>query len=571
MRARRCASVAGVAALLALYLSAPSVATSVAEVAFADITKSTGITFAHVSAPEKKYILESMSGGVALVDHDRDGLLDVYLVNSPTVATAADPRSARSELWRNRGDGTFTDVTEKAGVGYPGWGMGVAAADFDNDGWVDLYVTCYGRNRLYRNNGDGTFTDVSERAAVSDPRWSAGAAFADYDGDGWLDLFVANYLDIRLDALPAFGKGKFCEFHGIPVQCGPRGLPGAGDSLYRNNRDGTFADVSTKAGVADPAGRFGLGASWGDFDADGRPDLYVANDSGPNFLYRNNGGGTFTDVGLQSGTALSEDGKEQGSMGVAIGDYDHRGRWSIFVTNFSDEYNALYRQEKGFLFSDVSFASQSGQSSLPFVGWGTHFLDYDNDGWLDLLVVNGHVYPQVERAALPARYRQRKLLYRNNRNGTFAEIAASAGQALMEPAVSRGSAAGDLDNDGDLDIVVNNLDGAPTVLRNDGGNRQNFLSVDLVGRTSNRSAIGALVTVTAGDLVQRAERRSGASYLSQDDARLHFGLGARTALDFVDVRWPSGTVQRFSGVRANTFVRIVEGAREPETIAAARR
>ena len=566
----RYASLSGVAALVALYLSAPPVATSVTEVTFTDITRSTGITFSHVSAPEKKYILESMSGGVALFDFDRDGLLDVYLVNSPTVATAADPRGARSELWRNRGDGTFTDVTDKAGVGYPGWGMGVAAADFDNDGWDDLYVTCYGSNRLYRNNGDGTFADVTEKAAVKDPRWSSGAAFADYDGDRWLDLFVANYLDIRLDALPEFGKGKFCEFHGIPVHCGPRGLPGAGDSLYRNNGDGTFTDVSTKAGVADPAGRFGLGGAWGDFDADGRPDLYVANDGGPNFLYRNNGGGTFTDVGLESGTALSEDGKEQGSMGVAIGDYDHSGRWSIFVTNLFDEYNALYRQDKGLLFSDVSFASQTGQSSLPFVGWGTHFFDYDNDGWLDLLVVNGHVYPQVERAALGARYRQRKLLYRNNRNGTFAETASTAGQALMEPAVSRGSAAGDLDNDGDLDIVVNNLDGAPTVLRNDGGNRQNFLNVDLVGRASNRSAIGALVTVTAGDLVQRAERRSGASYLSQDDARLHFGLGTRTALDSVDVRWPSGIVQRFSGLRANTFVKIVEGAREPETVAVRR-
>ena len=551
------------AALIAAYLSVPSVRSFEGQVTFTDITKESGITFSHVSSPDKKYILESMSGGVALFDFDRDGSLDVYLVNSPTVATAGDVRSARSELWRNRGDGTFVDVTDKAGVGYPGWGMGVAAGDFDGDGWDDLYVTCYGPNRLYRNNGDGTFADVTYNGSVGDPRWSAGAAFADYDGDGSLDLFVANYVDIRLDALPEFGKGKYCAFHGIPVQCGPRGLPGSGDSLYRNTGNGTFADVSKQAGVSDPGGRFGMGVAWSDFDADGRPDLFVANDTGPNFLYKNNGNGTFSDVGLQSGTAVSEDGKEQASMGVAIGDVNHTGRWSIFVTNFSDEYNALYRHEKAFLFSDVSFASQTAQASLPFVGWGTHFFDYDNDGWLDLLVVNGHVYPQVERAGLTTAYRQRKLLYRNNRNGKFIETSSTAGPVMMQPAVSRGSAAGDLDNDGDLDVVINNLDGAPTVLRNDGGNRGNFLVVDLEGRKGTRSAIGAVVTVRAGDLVQQAERRSGGSYLSHNDMRLHFGLETRTEIDSVDVRWPNGAVQHVSGVRPNSFIRLVEGERAP--------
>lgn len=535
-----------------------------AAVTFTDVTKATGITFSHVSAPDKKYIVESMSGGVALLDFDRDGRLDIYLVNSLTVATAGEPRSARSELWRNRGDGTFVDVTEKAGVGYPGWGMGVAAGDFDNDGWEDLYVTCFGPNRLYRNRGDGTFSDVTTAAAVGDPRWSAGAAFGDYDNDGWIDLFVANYVDVRLDALPEFGKGKYCAFHGLPVQCGPRGLPGAGDSLYRNNRDGTFTDVSREAGVADPAGRFGMGVAWSDFNADGRADLFVANDVGPNFLYRNNGDGSFTDVGLQSGTALSEDGESQASMGVAVGDYDHTGRWSIFVTNFSDEYNALYRHEKDFLFTDASFVSQTAKASLPMVGWGAHFFDYDNDGWLDLLAVNGHVYPQVEGAGLSTSYRQRMLLYRNGRNGTFTETTAAAGPALMEPRVSRGSAAGDLDNDGDLDLVVNNLDGAPTVLRNDGGNSRHFLVVDLEGRERNRSAIGARVTVRAGDLVQTAERRSGGSYLSQNDPRLHFGLGAWTAAVSVEVRWPNGAVQQFTDVPADAFIRITEGAAAPE-------
>lgn len=528
-------------------------------VTFTDVTRESRITFSHIWSPDKKYILESMSGGVAVFDFDHDGLPDVYLVNSPTVATAGDPHSARSELWRNLGDGTFADVTDKAGVGYPGWGMGAVAADFDNDGWDDLYVTCYGPNHLYRNNHNGTFSDVTAAAGVGDPRWSTGAAFADYDGDGWLDLFVANYVDTRLEALPEFGKGKFCEFHGTPVQCGPRGLPGSGDALYHNKGDGTFEDVSNKAGVADPDKRFGMGAIWSDFNGDGRPDLYVANDAGANYLYKNNGNGTFTDIALQAGTALSEDGKEQGSMGIAIGDYDHSGGWSIFVTNFSDEYNALYRPDKAFQFTDVSFTSRTARRSNPFVAWGTHFLDYDNDGWIDLLVVNGHVYPQVEHAGPATPYAQPKLLLRNNHDGTFADVTSTSGAALMVPAVSRGSAAVDLDNDGDLDVVINNLDGAPTILRNDGGNRHNFVVVDLEGDKSNRSALGAVVTVRAGDLVQRAERRSGDSYLSHSDGRLHFGLGSQTRVDSIEVRWPNGTVQRFGENPANAFIKIVEG------------
>ncbi len=535
-------------------------------VTFTDITKASRITFSHVWSTDKKYILESMSGGVAVFDFDNDGLLDVYLVNSPTVATAGDPRSARSELWRNQADGTFVDVTDKAGVGYPGWGMGAVSADFDNDGWDDLYVTCYGPNRLYHNNHDGTFSDVAEKAAVADPRWSTGATFGDYDGDGWLDLFVANYVDIRLNALPQFGQGKFCEFHGVPVQCGPRGLPGSGDSLYRNKGDGTFEDVSVKAGVADASGRFGMGAAWIDFNGDEKPDLFVANDAGPNYLYKNNGNGTFTDVALQAGTALSEDGKEQGSMGVAIGDYNHSGTWSIFVTNFADEYNALYRHDKEFQFTDVSFASQTAKPGVPLVGWGTHFLDYDNDGWLDLLVVNGHVYPQVERAGSTSSYAQAKLLFRNSHNGTFVDVTSTSGAALTARAVSRGSATIDFDNDGDLDVIINNLDGAPTMLRDDGGNRQNFVVIDLEGRTSNRSAIGAIVTIRTGDVVQRAVRQSGDSYLSHSDARLHFGLGPQTKVDSVEVRWPKGSVQRFRDVAANTFIKIVEGRTEVQEV-----
>jgi hypothetical protein len=435
----------------------------------------------------------------------------------------------------------------------------VTTGDYDNDGWEDLYVTCFGPNRLYRNNRDGTFTDATEKAGVSDPRWSTGAAFADYDNDGWLDLFVANYADVRLDALPEFGKGKTCQYQGLPVQCGPRGLPGSGDSLFHNNRDGTFTDVAIQAGVADPAGRFGMGVAWCDFNDDGYVDLYVANDTGPNFLYRNNRNGTFTDVGLASGTALSENGEAQASMGVAIGDYDRRGRWSIFVTNFSDEYNAFYRHDKDFLFADASYVTQTAKPSLPFVGWGTGFFDYDNDGWLDLFVANGHVYPQVGRTGLQTTYRQRPLLYRNRRDGTFTECAAEHGPALSAPGVGRGAAFGDLDNDGDLDIVVSDLDGAPTILRNDGGNRNNFLVIDLAGTNSNRSALGARVKVTSGGFVQTDERRGGGSYLSQNDTRLHFGLEKRGRVDTVQVRWPSGGTQVFANLPVNAFVRLTEG------------
>ena len=540
-------------------ISSPSSVRSDQRVVFTDVTSASGIAFKHVFSPEKRYILESMSGGVAFFDYDNDGRLDIYFVNSPTVASAADPRSARSELWRNKGDGTFTDVTDKAGVGFPGFGMGVATGDYDNDGWEDMYVTCFGANRLYRNNGDGTFTDVAAKAGVTDPRWSTGAAFGDYDNDGLLDLFVANYVDLKLDALPEFGKGKHCQFQGMSVHCGPQGLKGAGDSLFRNKGDGTFTDMSNQAGVSDKEGLFGLGVVWCDFNEDGFIDLYVANDTGANYLYQNRGNGTFSEIGLMSGAALSEDGKGQASMGIAIGDYDHRGRWNLFVTNFSDEYNAFYRHEKGFTFTDVSYATQTGRASLPYVGWGCGFFDYDNDGWLDLMVVNGHVYPQLAMAKLKIAYPQRKLFYRNTRNGAFAEIGGQAGPAMDEPSVSRGAAFGDLDNDGDVDVVINNLDGAPTLLRNDGGNGNNFLVINLIGGKSNRSAYGARVKVTAGDLTQIAERRSGGSYISQNDARLHFGLEKRTKVDSVEIRWPGGKVETLTNVPINSFISIREG------------
>ncbi len=526
---------------------------------FVEITEASGVHFKHVAAPEKRYIVESMSGGVALFDYDNDGYLDIYFTNSLTVDAASNSWSARSALYHNNGDGTFTDVTDRSRLAYPGWAMGVAAGDYDGDGFLDLYVTCLGPNRLYHNNGDGTFTDVTGKAGVDDPRWSTGAAFGDYDHDGYLDLFVANYIDFRLTDLPEFGKGKFCQFRGVPVQCGPRGLPGAGDALFHNNGDGTFTDVTQRAGVSDPEGRYGLGVLWSDLDGDGWVDLFVANDAGPNFLYKNNRNGTFTEIGYPAGIAVGEDGNEQGSMGVAIADFNHDGLLDIFVTNFDDEYNALYRHDSPMTFTDVSYASKLAQVSIPYVGWGTDFADFDNDGWLDLMVVNGHVYPQMDQVKTGIGYAQRKLLHRNNRDGTFSEIAAEAGEALMLKQVSRGAAFGDIDNDGDVDVVINNLDGAPMILRNDGASQNHWITVKTVGSKPNTQGLGARVRVVAGDLVQINEVRSGGSYLSQNDVRLHFGLDKRTRVDRIEVRWPTGLVDRAESIAANQCVVIQEG------------
>jgi enediyne biosynthesis protein E4 len=428
--------------------------------------------------------------------------------------------------------------------------MGVCVGDYNNDGWLDIYVTCLGPNRLFRNNGDGTFTEVGKDLGVDDDRWSAGCGFADYNGNGRLDLYVANYVDFKLDDLPEFGKGSFCQYRGIPVQCGPRGLPGAGNALFRN--DGArFVDVSEEAGVHDPDGNYGLGVIWTDLNRNGFPDLFVANDARPNLLFENNGDGTFTELGFISGTAVGEDGSEQGCMGVAVGDYDRDGDLDIFISNFSDEYNVLYRQERPFVFTDVSFASRTAESSFPFVGWGTEFVDFNNNGWLDLFVANGHVYPQVDNVNLGTSYAQRKLLYRNNGDGTFVEAAANHGDALMQPRVSRGAAFGDLDNDGDIDVVVNDLDGFPMILRNDGGNRKNWLRVRLKRDGPNRFGLGAWVKVQTGEFVQSSEVRSGSSYLSQNDLRQHFGLGDATMVDRVEVHWPDGEVTIRENVEVN--------------------
>ncbi len=524
-----------------------------------DVTAASGIRFKHLAAPEKKYIVESMSGGVLIVDYDRDGWPDIYFTNSPTVEMALKGEKARGALYHNNHDGTFTETTDKAGIASPCFAMGGAVGDYNNDGWPDLYVTCLGGNVLYRNNGDGTFTDVTKQAGVADGRWSTGAAFADFDGDGFVDLMVSNYVDFHLDDLPGFGKSPTCKFRGIDVQCGPRGLKGGGDALFHNNGDGTFTDISKAAGVEDAPGYYGLGVIWSDFGNTGRPDIYVANDSTPNYLYRNGGHGKFDEIGLESGTAVSGDGSEQGSMGVAVADYNHTGRLSIYVTNFADEFNTLYRNDGAWGFTDVSYDSGLALASLPYVKWGTAFVDLDNDGWPDLFSVNGHVYPQVDTTPSGARYREPSNLLLNERDGTFCDAGALAGPAIREPKVSRGLAAADLDNNGNVDLVVENLDGTPTILHNEGLPGTHWVSFELSGTKSNRLALGARIKLTAGGVTQMDEVRSGGSYLSQNDLRVHFGLGKADKIDSVEVRWPSGHVDTLTNLQTNQFFSVLEG------------
>ncbi len=523
-----------------------------------DVTQKAGIRFQHTYDPEKKYIVESMSGGVLLLDYDRDGWLDIYFTNAPSVAGALKGEKARGALYHNNHDGTFTDVTDKAGIATPGYADGGAVGDYNNDGWPDIYITSLGGNVLYRNNGDGTFTDVTAKAGVADGRYSTGATFGDYDNDGYVDLFVSNYVDFKLNDLPGFGQIPTCKYRGRDVQCGPRGLRGAGDSLFHNNGDGTFTNVSKATGTDDPDGFYGLGSVFVDLNNSGRADLYVANDSGPNFLYKNEGKGKFSEMGLESGTAVSEDGSEQGSMGLALGDYDHSGRPSIYVTNFADEYDTLYKNEGNYDFHDVSYKSGVALPSLPWVKWGDAFFDLDNDGWLDLIAVSGQVYPQM--GGLPgAGYQQPKILNMNQGNGTFCDASQQAGPALQEKRVSRGVAIGDLFNDGNMDVVVEDLDGPPMVLRNKGVPGRHWVSFELAGTKTNRLGINARVKITAGSMTQTSQVLSGASYLSQNDLRQHFGVGSATKIDSVEIDWPSGTVDRMTNLEVEKFYSVLEG------------
>ena len=524
-----------------------------------DVTATAGITFTHTSSPTKKYIFESMSGGVIVIDYDRDGWPDLYFTNAPTIDMAIAGQAAPGALYRNNRDGTFTDVTAGSGLSRPCLNMGGAVGDYDNDGWPDLYLTCLGGNLLFHNNGNGTFSDVTAKAGVRDGRWSAGAAFGDYDGDGLVDLAVVNYVDLHLNDLPRFGGAPNCKYRGVDVQCGPRGLNGAGDSLFHNNGDGTFTDVSKAAGVSDAHGYYGLGVIWADLTGSGHPDLYVTNDSTPKYLYRNLGNGRFEEIGYESGTALSTEGAEQASMGIAVGDYNHTGRPSLYITNFESENDDLYRNDGGSTFTEVAYAAGVGFSSLPWVKWGTAFVDLDNDGWLDLITATGHVYPQVDQIPGESGYRQPKLLNMNQQDGTFCDASLQAGPALQQRHVSRGLAVADLFNDGNMDVVINDLDGHPMLLRNRGIPNRHWITLELAGTRSNRLALNARVKVTAGATVQTDEVHSGGSYLSQSDLRLHFGLGSATRVDSLEVRWPSGAVDRITGLAADHAYSILEG------------
>jgi hypothetical protein len=525
-----------------------------------NITASTGIRFHHLSSPEAKYIVESMSGGVALLDYDGDGWLDIYFTNAPSVSMFQSGVKARAALYHNNHDGTFTDVTEKAGVGYPCWAMGVAVGDINNDGWPDLAVSCFGGVVLYRNNHDGTFTDITKSSGLAqDKGWAAGVAFGDYDNDGFADLFVPHYVDLDLSHLPAFGKELTCTYHEIAVQCGPRGLKGSPDSLYHNNKDGTFTEVSRQAGVEDPQGYFGLQAVWSDFDNDGKLDLFVGNDGEPNYLYRNEGNGHFKEIANDAGVALSEDGNEQANMGIALGDYTRTGRQSIAISHFSEDYAVLYRNEGSLNFTDVAHTAHIAQSTLPYVGWGDAFLDTDNRGLLDLILVNGHVYPQVDNAKLGTTYREPKLLFWNNGDGTFRDVSHEAGSALAVPQISRGLAVGDLFNTGRLDVVIENLTGEPMILEAKSDPANHWASLQLEGNPSNRLALNARVYVRTGTVQQMQEVLSGGSYLSQSDLRLHFGLGTSSHMDEVQVHWPDGKQQSFRDLAVDRFYRLKEG------------
>ena len=531
---------------------------------FRDLTREAGIDFSSPLSPEKRYILESVSGGVALLDYNRDGLLDVYLVNSLTVATADRPELAPSALYRNDskrdasgvpGTLEFSDQAAAAGVAGTGWGVGVCVADVDGNGYPDLYVTGVGRNHLFLNRDGETFADATDAAGVAGGGWSTGCGFADADRDGDLDLFVARYLDLDLEKLPEFGRGELCQYRGIPVQCGPRGLPGASDLFFLNDGRGKFTEAGAAAGLADGEKKFGLGLGWFDADGDGWQDLYVANDTNANYLYLNRKDGTFEQASYLLGAAVSEDGKEQGSMGIAIGDYLNEGWLSLLVTNFSEEYNTLYRNHGGEYFTDASFRSRTAAASVRHVGWGTAFADVDNDGWLDLLVVNGHVYPQIDAIELEASapYRQRRMLFMNRGDGGFEEVTASAGP-LAQEAVSRGLAVGDLDNDGRLDLVINDLDGKAQLLRNETPDAGHWLAVRLEGKGLVKDGIGALITVSSGGRRRIRPVRSGTSYLSQDDLRQHFGLGAAGTVDAVEVLWPDGSTSKRERVQADRLI-----------------
>jgi hypothetical protein len=529
---------------------------------FTNIAREAGLTARTVYGGQEtnKYLLETTGCGAAAFDYDGDGWIDVFLVNGTTLEGFPKGQEPTNHLYRNKGDGTFEDVTRRAGLAQSGWGQGACAGDYDNDGREDLFVTYWGQNRLYRNVGDGTFEDVTSKAGVVDKRtrWGAGCAFLDYDRDGRLDILAANYIDLDLSSTPVPDSG-LCRFKGLAVACGPPGLPGGKNVLYRNRGGGTFEDVSEKSGITRARGTYGLGVATVDFDNDGWIDVYVANDSNPSALYRNNRDGTFTDIGVTAGCAYSQDGKPQAGMGIAIGDYDRSGTMDLFKTNFAGDTSTLYANTGEGLCEDRTFAGGIGLNTR-WLGWGVGFLDLENDGWLDLFLVNGHVYPEVERIKTEAGYKQRKVVYRNLRNGRFADVTEQLGPPATTPKAGRGAAFADFDNDGDLDIVVNNVHDTPDLFRLDQTGERHWIALKLVGTESNRSAIGARVRLVTADGVQLQEVRGGGSYYSQSDLRVHFGLGQSRSVERIEVRWPNGTSEAWTGLAVDRFHTLKEGS-----------
>ena len=529
---------------------------------FVDNAEKAGLTMTTVFGGKdtKKYIIETTGTGVAIFDYDNDGWPDIFLVNGTTLEGFPAGTGPTNHLYRNNHDGTFTDVTTKAGLASTGWGQGVCAGDYDNDGWEDLYVTYYGKNRLYRNQ-QGVFTEVAEKSGVAGTgkAWGTGCAFVDYDRDGLLDLMVANYVDFDMANAPAPGERASCVWKGVPVMCGPRGLPGAKNILYHNLGGGKFEDVTAKAKIDQTSGHYAFSVTTLDFDDDGWPDIYVACDSTPSILYHNNRDGTFTDVAVTAGAAYNEDGREQAGMGSTVADYDGDGRLDIFKTNFSDDTSTLYHNNGNGTFDDVTFAAGLGLYTR-YLGWGTMFLDIDNDGWPDLLLVNGHVYPEVDKQSLGSSYQEPRILYRNNGNKTFTDISAQAGPGITEVRAGRGLAVGDLWNDGRMSAVISNMNAAPSLLVNQVRSANHWVGIRTVGTKSNRDGIGARLSVKAGTRVLVDEVRSGSSYDSNNDMRVHFGLGAAAKIDWVQIRWPSGLTERFENVAVDAIHTLKEGS-----------
>jgi hypothetical protein len=539
-------------------------AAAASAVTFVDVGREAGLNAPNVwgAVDRKRYIIEAKGSGLAFFDYDNDGWLDIYLTNGTRLDTNWPAGKApTSHLYKNNRDGTFTDVTEKSGLARTGWQTGVCVGDYDNDGLNDLFCTFWGHNALFHNNGDGTFTDVTQKARLynEQTRWGAGSCWLDYDRDGRLDLFVCNYIKLDPEKLPS-QNDIYCQWKGIPVMCGPRGLTGDTNILYHNNGDGTFTDVSEKAGILKPGPRYSITPVSYDFDNDGWPDIYVAVDSEPSILFRNNHDGTFTDIAVMAGCAYSADGHEQSGMGVAVADYDCDGWFDIFKTNFADDTCNLYHNNGDGTFSDVTFASGVGINNR-YVAWGCGFIDYDNDGWADILQVNGHVYPEIDTHDVGQTFKNPRLVYKNLGNGKFKDVSAEMGPGISEKFSSRGAAFGDYDNDGDIDALVLNMNDLPSLLRNDGGNAKNWIKLKLIGTQCNRSAIGARVRVVTGKHAQMDEVHSGGSVMSQSDLRLHFGLGSAQTVDLIEVKWPTTQkTERFTNVKANQILTLKEGS-----------